>query len=188
MINCLPDNRSLALIFSYYVIILLCYYILLHVGVVSNNNQNTVSKPHTPSSKTKITNKNDVVLMNSDILFSSTINDYLGMDHSGNCLNSLAANFYDASFDLLKEITHAMDDNNHTMWHSHLHTLKGMAGIAGAKNLHDLCDRLRTRNRNGFTETPKHIITELHDAIDDYQNAVHQTLHSTFKNSIESCR
>ena len=126
--------------------------------------------------------------MNSDILFSSTINDYLGMDLSGSYLHTLADNFHDASFDLLQKIVQAMDDNDHSAWLSHLHTLKGIAGIAGAKNLHDLCDTLRARNNNGFADTPKFITIKLHNAIDNYRDAIHQTLNSTTENGIESYR
>jgi len=114
--------------------------------------------------------------MNSDVLFTSTINDYLGMDHSGIHLNTLVNNFDHASLDLLQEIAQAMDNNDHSAWRAHIHTLKGIAGIAGAKNLHDICDSLRTRNNNAFTDTPKHIMAVLQDAIDDYQDAIRQTL------------
>ena len=114
--------------------------------------------------------------MNSDVLFSSTINDYLGMDHSGTHLNILVNNFDRATLNLLEDIAETIDNNDHTAWHSHMHTLKGIAGIAGAKNLHDLCDSLRARNNNTFTDTPKHIMAALHRAIDDYQDAIHQTL------------
>jgi len=116
--------------------------------------------------------------LNKNILFTSTINDYLVLDQTGTQLNMLADNFYLASFDLLQEISQALDNDDHDLWHSHLHTLKGAAGIAGAKNLHDLCDKLRSRNNNGFIDSKKHILRVLRDAIDKYQDAVQKKLNT----------
>ena len=114
--------------------------------------------------------------MNSNILFTSTITDFLGMDHTGTHLNLLADNFYHASYDLLRQISQTMDTNNYAEWRSHMHTLKGVAGIAGAKNLHDLCDSIRKRNTDGFIDSRTHIMATLHDAINEYRDAVSQTL------------
>lgn len=125
--------------------------------------------------------------MKNDLLFSSTISDYLGMDHSGAYLNALADKFHIAAIDLLHEIDCAINDNDHATWHSHLHTLKGIAGIAGAKNLHDLCDMLRARNNNTFADTPNHIMTELHNTLDHYRSAIHQTLQSSHRLKAKSC-
>ena len=126
--------------------------------------------------------------MNSDILFTSTINDYLVMDQTGTRLNVLADNFYLASYDLLQEISQALDNDNHTLWWSHIHTLKGVAGIAGAKNIHDLCDTIRSRNNNGFIDSPIHIMIELHHAIDEYRDAVHQTLNALPDDKSKPCQ
>jgi len=125
--------------------------------------------------------------MNNDILFTATIHDYLSLDRTGTRLNTLADNFFHASRDLLQQIAEAMDDNNHTLWRSHLHTLKGIAGVAGARNLHDLCDRLRIKNNKNFIDTPEDVMTELHDAIDKYQDAIHQTLESTPGDNMRLC-
>ena len=125
--------------------------------------------------------------MNSNILYSSTINDYLGMDHTGTRLNTLANNFTDASSDMLREIAQAMINNDHTSWHSHLHTLKGIAGIAGAKNLHELCDTLRTNNKSTLLDDPNKILRQLQQAIDEYQDAIHLTLHPTIENKTKLC-
>ena len=73
--------------------------------------------------------------MNSNILFTSTINDYLVLDQTGAYLNTLADNFCLSSFDLLQEISKTLENDKHDIWLSHMHTLKGAAGIAGAKNL-----------------------------------------------------
>ena len=116
--------------------------------------------------------------MNNNILFTSTINDYLVLDQTGGHLMTLADNFYLASFDLLQEISKTLGNKNHDLWLSHMHTLKGAAGIAGAKNLHDLCDKLRSRNKNDFIDSRKYIMKVLRDAIDEYQDAVHQKLNT----------
>ena len=126
--------------------------------------------------------------MNNDLLFSSTINDYLGMDHSGAYLHALVDKFHDAAIDLLHEIDRAIRENDHATWRSQLHTLKGVAGIAGARNLHDLCDLLRARNNNTFTDTPDHIMMELRNATAHYQSAIHQILHSSHQSAAKSCR
>lgn len=125
--------------------------------------------------------------MNNDLLFSSTINDYLDMDHSGAYLHALVDKFHDAAIDLLHDIDRAIREDDHAAWRSHLHTLKGIAGIAGAKNLHDLCDSLRARNTNTFTDTPNHIMMELRNAIDHYQTAIRLTLRSSRRSEATSC-
>ena len=116
--------------------------------------------------------------MNSNILFTSTINDYLVLDQTGAYLNTLADNFCLSSFDLLQEISKTLENDKHDIWLSHMHTLKGAAGIAGAKNLHDICDKLRSRNKNDFIDSKKYIMRVLCDAIDEYQDAVHQKLNT----------
>src|SRR3972149_15735 len=127
------------------------------------------------------------VRMNSDLLFSSTINDYLGMDHSGAYLNALVDKFHDAAIDLLHEIDCAIRENDYAAWRSHLHSLKGVAGIAGARNLHDLCDLLRARNNNTFTDTPDQIMMELRNAIAHYQSAIQQIPRSSHRLEAKSC-
>ncbi len=116
--------------------------------------------------------------MNSDILFTSTINDYLLMDHNGDHLQTLADNFQHASLDLLKKIELSIDDNDLGAWRSDIHTLKGIAGVAGARSLHDICDTLRSRNDNTFIDNPSHIMAELRNAIDVYCDAIHKTLNA----------
>jgi HPt (histidine-containing phosphotransfer) domain-containing protein len=119
--------------------------------------------------------------MNSDILFTSTINDYLLMDHNGDHLHTLADNFQHASLDMLKNIELSLEGNDHGTWSSDIHTLKGIAGVAGARNLHDICDCLRSRNENAFIDNPNHIMMELRNAIDDYCDAIHKALNASPK-------
>lgn len=126
--------------------------------------------------------------MNSDILFTSTIDDYLDMDHSGVHLNTLADNFHSAALDLLQKLELVMNNQDHTIWLLHLHTLKGIAGIAGAKNLCDLCDTLRSRNNCTLNDTSAVIIWQLRDAIDHYQVAIQRKLTSIRDNKIKVCR
>lgn len=134
-----------------------------------------------------IDTKTMTVRMNNDLLFSSTINDYLGMDHSGAYLHALVDKFHDAAIDLLHDIDCAIRENDHAAWRSHLHSLKGIAGIAGARHLHDLCDIIRARNNHAFTDNPDDMIMELRNAVDHYRDAIHQTLRASRLSRATSC-